>query len=195
MAYLLEGLPVEVFGRMRTDRVMRKPVPVPRISPPQGGRPPKHGTEFRFAKPDTWGESEASTVQVTDRHGTARAMAWDRVHPRLSTRSAWIGRTSELPVIEGTLIHLQVDRLPGGHDPLPVWLWSSATSLSGGGVDLRWQAFLRRFDLEHTFRMIKQTLGLDPPKAPHPRGGGPGELQSEATLSGSSAGVPRRSHR
>ncbi|WUA21221.1 hypothetical protein OG459_02655 [Streptomyces canus] len=24
-------------------------------------------------------------------------------------------------------------------------------------VDLRWQAFLRRFDLEHTFRMIKQT--------------------------------------
>ncbi|MFF1651630.1 transposase [Streptomyces sp. NPDC058240] len=28
MAYLLEGLPVEVLGRMRTDRVVRKPVPV-----------------------------------------------------------------------------------------------------------------------------------------------------------------------
>ncbi|WP_327315324.1 transposase [Streptomyces sp. NBC_01235] len=39
MAYLLEGLPVAVLGRMRTDRVMRKPVPVPWISPPQGGRP------------------------------------------------------------------------------------------------------------------------------------------------------------
>ncbi|MGC0380164.1 hypothetical protein RKD33_000381 [Streptomyces sp. SAI-129] len=56
MAYLLEGLPVEVLGRMHTDRVMRKPVPVPWISPTQGGRPPKHGNEFRFAKPDTWGE-------------------------------------------------------------------------------------------------------------------------------------------
>ncbi|MDH6222884.1 hypothetical protein M2283_010236 [Streptomyces pseudovenezuelae] len=49
MAYLLAGLPVEVLGPMRTDRVMRQPVPVPWISPPQGGRPPKHGKEFRFA--------------------------------------------------------------------------------------------------------------------------------------------------
>ncbi|GAA3352844.1 hypothetical protein GCM10017744_003570 [Streptomyces antimycoticus] len=42
MSHLLRGLPVEVLGRMRSDRVMRKPVPVPWISPPQGGRPPKH---------------------------------------------------------------------------------------------------------------------------------------------------------
>jgi hypothetical protein len=164
MAYLLEGLPVEVLGRMRTDRVMRKPVPVPWISPPQGGRPPKHGKEFRFAKPDTWGEPDAATVQVTDRYGTARATAWDRIHPRLTTRSAWIDHTGELPLIEGTLIRLEVERLPGGNDPLPVWLWTSATGLPGEGVDLRWQAFLRRFDLEHTFRMIKQTLGWTRPK-------------------------------
>ncbi|MDH6436625.1 hypothetical protein M2158_005166 [Streptomyces sp. SAI-144] len=164
MAYLLEGLPVEVLGRMRTDRVMRKPVPVPWISRPQGGRPPKHGKEFRFAKPDTWGEPDAATVQVTDRYGAARVMAWDRIHPRLTTRSAWIDHTGELPVIEGTLIRLEVDRLPGGHDPLPVWLWTSATGLSGKAVDLRWQAFLHRFDLEHTFRIIKQTLGWTRPK-------------------------------
>ncbi|WUI78755.1 transposase [Streptomyces sp. NBC_00400] len=163
MAHLLAGLPVEVLGRMRTDRVMRKPVPVPWISPPQGGRPPKHGKEFRFAKPDTWGEPDAAATQVTDRYGTAHAMAWDRIHPRLTTRSAWIDHTGELPVIEGTLIRLEVDRLPGGHDPLPAWLWSSASGMTGEGVDLRWQAFLRRFDLEHTFRMIKQTLGWAAP--------------------------------
>ncbi len=58
MAYLLEGLPVEVLGRMRTDRVMRKPVPVPWISPPQGGRPPKHGKEFRFGHSNTSGGCE-----------------------------------------------------------------------------------------------------------------------------------------
>ncbi|WP_089106245.1 NF041680 family putative transposase [Streptomyces hyaluromycini] len=164
MAYLLEGLPVEVLGRMRTDRVMRQPVPVPWISPPQGGRPPKHGKEFRFAKPDTWGGPHVATVQVTERYGTARAMAWDPIHPRLTTRSAWIDHSGELPFIEGTLILLEVDRLPGGHDPLPVWLWSSATGLPGQAVDPRWQAFLRRFDLEHTFRMIKQTLGRTRPK-------------------------------
>lgn len=39
MACLLEGLPVEVLGRMRTDRVMRKPVPVP-LDLPATGRTP-----------------------------------------------------------------------------------------------------------------------------------------------------------
>ena len=129
-----------------------------------GWSPTSHGKEFRFAKPDTWGEPDAATVQATDRYGTAHVMAWDRVHPRLTTRSAWIDHTGELPVIEGTLIRLAVDHLPGGHDPLPVWLWSSATGTTGEDVDLRRQAFLRRFDLEHTFRMIKQTLGWTRPK-------------------------------
>lgn len=149
---------------MRTDRVMRKPVPVPWISPPEGGWPPKHGKQFRFARPETWGDSDAATVQVTDRYGTARALAWDRIHPRLTTRSAWIDHTGPLPAIEGTQILLEVDRLPAGGDPLPLWLWSSATGLSGEDDDLRWQAFLRRFDLEHTFRMIKQTLDWTRPK-------------------------------
>lgn len=93
---------------------------------PHGGHPPKHGKEFRFARPESWGEPDATTVQVTDRYGTTRAMAWDRIHPRLTTRAAWIDRTGELPIIEGILIRLQVDRLPGGGDPLPRWLWSSA---------------------------------------------------------------------
>lgn len=59
---------------------------------------------------------------------------------------------------------MEADRLPGGGDPLPLWLWSSATGMTGADVDLRWQSFLRRFDLEHTFRMIKQTLGWTRPK-------------------------------
>ncbi|BBJ37826.1 hypothetical protein SSPO_005440 [Streptomyces antimycoticus] len=131
---------------------------------PRAGGRRGTGKEFRFAKPDTWGEPDAATVQVADRYGTARAMAWGRIHPLLTTRSAWIGHTGELPSIESTLIRLEVDHLPGGGDPLPVWLWSSATGLSGEDVDVRWQAFLRRFDLEHTLRMIKQTLGWTRPK-------------------------------
>lgn len=67
------------------------------------------------------------------------------------------------------MIRLGVDRLPGSNDPLPVWLCTSATGLPGEGVDLRWQAFLRRFDLEHTFRMIKQTLGWTRPKLRTPQ--------------------------
>jgi hypothetical protein len=35
-------------------------------------------------------------------------------------------------------------------------------------VDLLWQAFLRRFDIEHTFRLFKQTLGWTCPKVRTP---------------------------
>jgi len=45
-----------------------------------------------------------------------------------------------------------------------VWLWSSKTGATPDDVDRFWQAFLRRFDLEHTFRFAKQTLGWTAPK-------------------------------
>jgi hypothetical protein len=73
-----------------------------------------------------------------------------------------------LPVIDGTLIRLQVDHLPGDRDPKPVWLWSSATGARAEEVDRLWQAFLRRFDLEHTFRLFKQVLGWTAPKVRDP---------------------------
>ncbi len=167
MAYLLDGLPIEVLGRMRSDRVMRRPAPSLKeyaLAYPRGGHSPKHGKEFGFAKPDTWGEPNTETVQVTDSYSTATAMAWDRIHPRLTTRSAWIDHDGELPVIDGTLIRLQVDHLPGDREPLPLWLWSSKTGMTSEDVDLRWQGFLRRFDLEHTFRFEKQTLGWTRPR-------------------------------
>lgn len=64
IARLLADLPVEVLGRLRADRV-RKPVPVPWIYLPQGGRPPKHGGGFVCGDPATWGE--ATTVTGTGR--------------------------------------------------------------------------------------------------------------------------------
>jgi hypothetical protein len=66
--------------------------------------------------------------------------------------------------MEGTLIRLQVEHLPGDRDPKPVWLWSSATGATAADIDRCWPSFLRRFDLEHTFRLFKQTLGWTTPK-------------------------------
>src|ERR671923_94629 len=51
---------------------------------------------------------------------TAVTAAWDRVHPRLTHRAAWLDHDGPLPVIEGTLIRLQVEHLPGDRDPKPV---------------------------------------------------------------------------
>jgi hypothetical protein len=166
LAFLLADLPVEVLGRLRSDRVMRLPVP-PR-QPHAMGRPRKHGHELALTDPATWPAPQVTTSTATSRYGMAVAAAWDRVHPRLTHRSAWLDHDGPLPVIEGTLIRLQVDHLPGDREPKPVWLWSSATGAAPEEVDRLWQAFLRRFDLEHTFRLFKQVLGWTAPKIRDP---------------------------
>ena len=162
MAFLLADLPVQVLGRMRSDRVLRLPAPLRR--PGTNGRPAKHGGEFRLADPASWPDPQHTTTTQTTRYGTATTNSWDRLHPRLTRRAAWLDREGELPIIEGTVIRLQVDHLPGGGDPKPVWLWWSRTNASADDIDRLWQAFLRRFDLEHTFRLFKQTLGWTAPK-------------------------------
>ncbi|MEZ5087458.1 MAG: transposase [Tessaracoccus sp.] len=56
-----------------------------------------------------------------------------------------------------------MDHLPGDRAPAPVWLWCSTTGATTAEVDHYWSAYLRRFDLEHTFRFLKQTLGWTRP--------------------------------
>jgi hypothetical protein len=167
LSFLLSDLPVQLLGRLRSDRVMQLPAP-PR-QPHTTGRPRKHGGELALTDPATWPAPQVTTSTMTSWYGMARAAARDRVHPRLTHRSAWLDHDGDLPVIEGTLIRLQVDHLPGDREPKPVWLWSSAAGAAPDEVDRCWQAFLRRFDLEHTFRLFKQVLGWTIPKIRNPQ--------------------------
>ncbi len=162
LAFTLSDLPVQLLGRLRSNRVFRLPLP-PRLQRTVG-RPPRHGATFAFRRPETWPTPTHSSTISTSRYGTAEATSWDRVHPRLTHRSSWLTHAGQLPVIEGTVIRLQVEHLPGEREAAPVWLWSSATGLNAAEVNACWQMFLRRFDLEHTFRMLKQTLGWTRPK-------------------------------
>jgi DDE superfamily endonuclease len=166
LAYLLADLPAQVLGRLRSDRVMQLPAP-PR-QPGTKGRPRRHGGELALSDPATWPAPGVTTDALTSRYGRAAAAAWDRVHARLTHRAAWLDHDGPLPVIEGTLIRLQVDHLPGDRDPKPVWLWHSRTGARPADVDRCWQAFLRRFDLEHTFRLFKQVLGWTAPRLRDP---------------------------
>lgn len=166
LAHVLADLPVTVLVRMRSDRVLRRATPA--RPPGTMGRPPRHGDEFVFGDPATWGTPEVATRTETRLYGLAAAKSWDRLHPRLTHRTAWATHLGRLPLIEGTVIRLDVDRLPSGAIPKPVWLWHSRTGLDHTAVNLAWQAFLRRFDIEHTFRMLKQTLGWTTPKLRSP---------------------------
>jgi hypothetical protein len=166
LAHVLADLPVTVLVRMRSDRVLRRPAPPHR--PGMMGRPRRHGGEFAFGDPTTWGDPDITTHTDTRLYGPAVIRAWDRLHPRLTHRIAWATHAGNLPILEGTVIRLEVTRLPSGAIPKPVWLWHSRTGLDSRMVDLLWQAFLRRFDIEHTFRMLKHTLGWTTPKLRSP---------------------------
>ena len=146
LAWLLKDLPVQVLGRLGSNRVLHQPPP-PR-EPGQMGRPLRHGPGLRLAAQAARPAPDVTTTTQTSRYGTAAARAWHRVHPRLHARGAWARHDGELPVIEGTLIQLTVDHLPHERHPKPVWLWASDPAASAAEVDRCWQAFLRRFDID-----------------------------------------------
>ena len=93
-------------------------------------------------------------------------------------RSAWLDHGGPLPMIEGTLIGLRVDHLPGDRDPQPVWPWCPVTGAAPAEVDRRWQAFLRRFDLEH-LPAVQAGPWLDRPETARPGRRGPVDLDRD----------------
>ena len=157
---------MQITGRLGTNRVLRQAPPA--RPPGQMGRPVRHGAELRLAADAARPEPDALTVTETSRYGTAAARSWNRAHPKLKARGAWEGHQGGLPVIEGTLIQLTVGHLPHDRAPKPVWLWTSRPDADPAEVSLCWQAFLRRFDIEHTFRFLKQSLGWTRPKLRDP---------------------------
>jgi transposase len=164
LAWLLADLPAVLPGRLRSDRVMWLSAPPRR--PGTNGRPRKHGRELALSDPGSCPDPQVTTSTVTSRYGTAVAAARDRVHPRLTHRAApsVLDHDGPLPVIEGTLIRLQVDYLPGDRDPKPVWLWWSRTGAAPADVDRCWQAFLRRFDLKGSEMIARGRRGYDAKK-------------------------------
>ena len=154
-----------MLGRLRSDRVMYFPAP-PR-QPGTSGRPIRHGAAFKLADPATWPAPAAA--RSPRRPGTApRGPRPGDGCPAAGRRAGWEGFDGELPIVEGALIRLQVQHLPGDRSPDPLWLWSSRAGTSADQVDRAWQAFLRRFDIEHTFRFLKQVLGWTCPKLRDP---------------------------
>lgn len=87
LAWLLRDLPVRVLARLRSDRVLRRPVR-PR-QPGMLGRSRRHSGEFIFGDPASWDDPDVTTVTETRLYGTATARAWHRLHPRLTRWADW----------------------------------------------------------------------------------------------------------
>jgi hypothetical protein len=161
------GLPVQVLARVRAKRVFySSPPPAP--ARPTGGRTRLHGDRFVLADPATHPAPEQSVSAEHPRYGKVRIDAWHGLHQKLVRQNQWADHDGPLPIVAGTLIRVQADRLPGNRHPDPIWLFHTAPAGTDFDLDLLWKTYLRRFDLEHTFRLLKQQLGWTVPQVATP---------------------------
>lgn len=163
----LAGAGVQVVVRVRDDRVFfARPAPRPRGG--RGGAPRRHGARFCCADPSSWPVPDAAVEVTDDVYGRVTVTAWHQLHPKQRTYREPGGALS---IVEGTLIRLHVSRLPGRRDrePKTVWLWWHGDEQSSLDLDRVWRTYLRRFDIEHTFRFAKQVLGWTTPKLRTPQ--------------------------
>lgn len=130
------------------------------------GRPRSHGTKFICSDPATWSIPELEHSEDDEGYGQVRVRAWRHLHAKVQNHPGRGTRRTK-PVVKGTLILLEASKLPREtRQPRAFWLWWRGP----GTPDLAflWRAYVRRFDLEHSFRFLKSTLNWQTPRLRHP---------------------------
>jgi len=157
---------VQVLVRIRSDRVFH-PDPAPR-PPGAVGRPRRHGARFALSEPDTWPDPDTELIAHHARYGNVRVQAWHGVHPKLGGRGRWKGHVQP-PIVRGTVMRVAVEHLPKptARAKKTLWLWWSGPGVPD--LDVCWRAYLRRFDIEHTYRFAKNALGWTTPSLRTPQ--------------------------
>jgi hypothetical protein len=143
-----------ILGRLRSNQTFHSD-PEPR---PGRGAPARHGTRIKLNDPATLTTPHRTAVTQNARYGTDTMSAWDNQHRRIQRAGYWTDHPGKLPIVRGTVLRIEIEHLPGGGTPdRPMWLWHA------GPVPLDlltlFATYQRRFDLEHTFRFLKQDLG------------------------------------
>jgi hypothetical protein len=170
LTHALEGLEVQLLVRIAGDRVFYDGRPGPRKPGP--GRNGVHGQRFELTTDaDARPPDQVLIVPDTTKYGRVEVRAWSGMHQKVQ-RTGYFARLeaelfSRLPIIERTVIEVRVERLPDGRSPhRTMWLWYSGPAEPD--LDVCWRAYLRRFDMEHTFKMMKSQLGWTAARVRHP---------------------------
>jgi len=160
----LATLSVAVLVRLRADRCFYADPP-PTAPSPKGGRPRQHGAKFICKDPASWPPPSAEHRTEDEQYGTVRVRAWAGLHPKHHAHPGR-GTRKTRPIVRGTVVLVEVHRLPARpYQPQLLWLWWAGPGTPD--LDLLWRAYVRRFDLEHTLRFCKQSLGWTTPRVRH----------------------------
>jgi hypothetical protein len=165
----LEGSACQILVRLRAGRRFYGDPGL--CDPPANpGRPRRHGPKMKCNDPSTWPEPSAEHACEDAGYGSVRVRAWAEMHPKVHNH-AGRGSRGPLPIAVGTLVLVEVERLPRGErrrEPRVLWLWWYGPEGTTPDLGLIWRAYVRRFDLEHTFRFLKQSMGWTTPRVRHP---------------------------
>lgn len=162
LSLALAGQPACLLIRLRAGRCFYAD---PTSQPPTG-RPRRHGAKFVCDNPATWPTPADAWAATDPRYGRVSLQTWTGLHA-VPQRHAKRGTRQARPLVRGTLIRLEVERLPRPtQPPQPLWFWwSGPTAPNLAEV---WRAYTARFSIEHTFRFFKQTLRWTTPKLRSP---------------------------
>ena len=120
------------------------------------GRPRRHGERFVLADPSTWTTPDPSLELSDHRYGRIADRAWHNLHRKPHGRGRRKGKGLP-PIVRASVIHVEVEHLP------------KATARGKKTLSRRWSgpaepdlersviAYMRRFDIEHNFRLVKGT--------------------------------------
>ena len=165
----LEGSRCQILLRLRAGRRFYAD-PSLAGPPAHTGRPRRHGPKMKCKDPSTWPKPSTEYTCEDAGYGTVRVRAWAKMHPKVCAHEGR-GSRGPLPIVIGTLVLVEVERLPRGErrrKPRVLWLWWHGPEGEAPNLELIWRAYVRRFDLEHTFRFLKQALGWSTPRVRHP---------------------------
>ena len=125
---------------------------------------------MKCSDPSTWPEPSAEHRCEDAGYGAVRVRAYSKMHPKVRAHEGR-GSRGPLPIVVGTLVLVEVERLPRGEwrrKPRVLWLWWHGPEGEAPNLQLIWRAYVRRFDLEHTFRFLKQSMGWTTPRVRYP---------------------------
>ncbi|MGH3146918.1 MAG: transposase, partial [Rubrobacter sp.] len=112
MQRTLEGSPCQILLRLRAGRRFYGDPGL--CDPPENiGRPRRHGPKMKCNDPSTWPEPSAEHACEDAGYGSVRVRAWAEMHPKVHNH-AGKGTRGPLPIVVGTLILVEVERLPRG---------------------------------------------------------------------------------
>ena len=179
----LEGSPCQILLRLRAGRRFYGDPSL--CDPPEHiGGPRRHGPKMKCSDPRTWPEPSAEHRCEDAGYGCVRVRAWAELHPKVHNH-AGKGTRGPLPIVVGTLILVEVERLPRGErrrEPRVLWLWWHGPEGTVPDLEISSGAPTSGASTWSTPSGFSSKVGMERPSRAPPRAGRPLELAGRGRL-------------